>query len=186
MLILVQSIFVKQYTASRSTVIILLNIDTLTVTSGYFRIVNNSSEEKSDRSAAENELDTDASNSSEENDDAEDVCICIEDVCICSENPLDDEIRDILARLDSVSKELDDKLDAINQELSDNEDKECLEMQAMVLADYTEEELEESDSDDMEQIVNNEQRDDVQDVLGGLGPQITFHQKIQEWLVKMV
>ena len=46
--------FVKQYTASRSTVIILLNIDTLIVISGYFRIVNNSNEERSERSAAEN------------------------------------------------------------------------------------------------------------------------------------
>ena len=46
--------FVKQYTASRSTVIILLNIDTLIVISGYFRIVNNFNEERSERSAAEN------------------------------------------------------------------------------------------------------------------------------------
>ena len=153
-------IFVKHSTTSRSTV---------------------------NRSAAENELDTDAANSTDESDDAEDVCICIEDVCICSENPLDDEIRDILARLDSVSKELDDELDAINQELIDSEDKEFVEMHAMVLADYTEEELEESDSDDeMEQEANNEERDDDQDILGGLGPQINFHQKIQEWLVKMV
>ena len=51
--------------------------------SGYFRIVNNSNEERSERSAAENELDTDASNSSEESDDA------AEDVCI--ENPFEDE-----------------------------------------------------------------------------------------------
>ena len=164
--------------------------------SGYFRSVNNSSEEKSEKSAAENELDTDAANSTDESDDAEDVCICIEDVCICSENLFDDEefqnfeageIRDILARLDSVSKELDDELDAINQELIDSEDKEFMEMQAMVLADYTEEELEESDSDDeMEQEANNEERDDDQDILDVLGPQISFHQKIQEWLVKMV
>ena len=46
--------FVKQYTASRSTVIILLNIDTLIVISGSSRIVNNSNEERSERSAAEN------------------------------------------------------------------------------------------------------------------------------------
>ena len=142
-----------------------------------------SSEERSERSAAENELDTDASNSSEESDDAEAVRICIEDDCIGIENPFDGEelqsfeaieIRDILARLNAIQKELD-------------EDKERLEVQAPVLADYTEEELEESDSDDeMEQIANNEERDDGQDILGGLGPQINFHQKIQEWLVKMV
>ena len=155
-----------------------------------------SSEERSERSAAENELDTDASNSSEESDDAEDVCICIEDVCICSENPFEDEefqnfqageIRDILARLDAVSKELDDELDAISKELSDSEDKEFLEMQAMVLGDYTEEELEESDSeDDMDQVANSEERDVIQEVISGLGPQITAQQKIQEWFEKMV
>ena len=155
-----------------------------------------SSEERSERSAAENELDTDASNSSEENDDAEDVCICIEDVCICSENPFEDEesqnfqageIRDILARLDAVSKELDDELDAISKELSDSEDKECLEVQAMVLADYTEEELEDSESeDDMEQVANIEEIDVIREVVSGLGPQKTAEQKIQEWLEKMV
>ena len=154
------------------------------------------SEESTERSAAENELDTDASNSSEENDDAEDVCICIEDVCICSENPFENEefqnsesgeIRDILARLDAVSKDLDDELDAINKELEDSEDKEFLEMQAMVLGDYTEEDLEESDSgDDMDQVANNEERDVIQEVISGLGPQITAQQKIQEWLEKMV
>ena len=154
------------------------------------------SEESTERSAAENELDTDASNSSEENDDAEDVCICIEDVCICSENPFEDEefqnfqsgeIQDILDRLDVVSKELDDELDAINKELGDSEDKEFLEMQAMVLGDYTEEELEESDSgDDMDQVANNEERDVIQEVISGLGPQITAQQKIQEWFAKMV
>ena len=144
-----------------------------------------SSEERSERSAAENELDTDASNSSEESDDAEDVCICIEDVCICIENPFEDEefqnfqageIRDILARLDAISKEL-----------GDGEDKEFLEMQAMVLGDYTEEELEESDSeDDMEQVANLEERDVIREVISGLGPQITAQQKIQEWFEKMV
>ena len=154
------------------------------------------SEESTERSAAENELDTDASNSSEENDDAEDVCICIEDVCICSENPFEDEefqnsesgeIRDILARLDAVSKDLDDELDAINKELEDSEDKEFLEMQAMVLGDYTEEDLEESDSeDDMEQVANIEERDVIQEVIIGLGPQKSFQQKIQEWFEKMV
>ena len=148
-----------------------------------------SSEERSERSAAENELDTNASSSSEESDDAEDVCIC-------SENPFEDEelqnsqageIQDILARLDAVSKELDDELDAISKELSDSEDKEFLEGQAMVLADYTEEELEESDSgDDMDQVANNEERDVIQEVISGLGPQITAQQKIQEWLEKMV
>ena len=145
-----------------------------------------SSEERSERSAAENELDTDASNSSEESDDAEDVCICIEDVCICSENPFEDEefqnsesgeIRDILARLDAVSKDLDDELDAINKELEDSEDKECLEMQAMVLGDYTEEELEESDSEDgIDQVANSEERDVIQEVIIGLGPQKTAQQ----------
>ena len=154
------------------------------------------SEEGTERSAAENELDTDASNSSEENDDAEDVCICIEDVCICSENPFEDEefqnsesgeIRDILARLDAVSKDLDDELDAINKELEDSEDKEFLEMQAMVLGDYTEEELEESDSEDgIDQVANSEERDVIQEVISGLGPQITAQQKIQEWFEKMV
>ena len=147
-----------------------------------------SSEERSERSAAENELDTDASNSSEESDDA------AEDVCI--ENPFEDEefqnfqageIRDILARLDAVSKELDDELDAISKELSDSEDKEFLEMQAMVLGDYTEEELEESDSEDgIDQVANSEERDVIQEVMSGLGPQITAQQKIQEWLEKIV
>ena len=80
-----------QYTALDSLGNCLLNIDTLIVISCYFRIVNNSSEEKSEKSAAENELDTDAANSTDESDDAEDVCICIEDVCICSENLFDDE-----------------------------------------------------------------------------------------------
>ena len=132
----------------------------------------------------------------EASDDAEGVCICIEDVCICSENPFEDEesqnfqageIRDILARLDAVSKELDDELDAISKELSDSEDEECLEVQAMVLEDYTEEELEDSESeDDMEQVANIEERDVIPEVISGLGPQITAQQKIQEWLAKMV
>ena len=43
-----------------------------------------SSEERSERSAAENELDTDAANSTDESEDAEDVCIC-------GENLFDDE-----------------------------------------------------------------------------------------------
>ena len=142
-----------------------------------------SSEERSERSAAENESDTYASNSNEESDDAEDVCICIEDVCSCQAG----EIRDILARLDAVSKELDDELDAISKELSDSEDEECLEVQAMVLADYTEEELEDSESeDDMEQVANIEERDVIREVVSGLGPQKTAEQKIQEWLEKMV
>ena len=115
--------------------------------------------------------------------------------CICSENPFEDEefqsfqsgeIRDILDRLDAVSKEPDDELDAINKELGDSEDKEFLEMQAM-LVDSMEEELEESDSeDDMEQVANIEERDVIQEVIIGLGPQKTFQQKIQEWFEKMV
>ena len=155
-----------------------------------------SSEERSERSAAENELDTDASNSSAEGDDAEDVSICVEDICICSENPFEneesqnfqaDEIRDILARLDAVSKDLDDELDAISKELIDSEDEECLEVQAMVLADYTEEELADSESeDDMEQVANIEEIDVIREVVSGLGPQKTAEQKIQEWLEKMV
>ena len=76
------SIFVKHSTASKSTVNILLKFDALIV--GYFRSVNNSSEEKSEKSAAENELATDAANSTDESDDAEDVCIG-------SENLFDDE-----------------------------------------------------------------------------------------------
>ena len=144
-----------------------------------------SSEERSERSAAENELDTDASNSSEESDDAEAVRICIEDDCIGIENPFEDEefqnsqageIRDILARLDAISKEL-----------GDGEDKEFLEMQAMFIGDYAEEELEESDSGyDMDQVANNEERDVIQEVISGLGPQISAQQKIQEWFAKMV
>ena len=142
-----------------------------------------SSEERSERSAAENESDTYASNSNEESDDAEDGCICIEDVCSCQAG----EIRDILARLDTVSKELDDELDAISKELSDSEDEECLEVQAMVLADYTEEELADSESeDDMEQVANIEEIDVIREVVSGLGPQKTAEQKIQEWLEKMV
>ena len=51
---------------------------------GYLRSVNNSREEKSEKSAAENELDTDAASSTDESEDAEDVCIC-------GENLFDDE-----------------------------------------------------------------------------------------------
>ena len=133
-------------------------------------------EEIAEVSAADNESDANTSNPNEESDAAEAVRMCIEDDCIDMENPFDgeelqsfeaSEIRDILARLNAIQKELD-------------EDKECLEMEALVLADYTEEELEESDSDnEMEQEANNEERDDDQDILGGLGPQINFHQKIQ-------
>ena len=142
-----------------------------------------SREEIAERSAADNESDADASNPSEESDDAEAVRMCIEDDCIGIENPFEDEelqnfqadeIRDILARPNAISKELD-------------EDKERLEMQAMVLGDYTEEELEESDSgNDMDQVANNEERDVIQEVISGLGPQITAQQKIQEWFEKMV
>ena len=140
-------------------------------------------EEIAEGSAADNESDADASNPSEESDDAEAVRMCIEDDCIGIENPFEDEelqnfqadeIWDILARLNAISKELD-------------EDKERLEMQAMVLADYSEEELEESDSgDDMDQVANNEERDVIEEVISGLGPQRTAQQKIQEWLEKMV
>ena len=90
-----------------------------------------------ERSVAENDVDTDESpNLNEDSDDA------AENVII--DNPFEDEefqnfqaveIRDINAMLDAIS------------ELSDAEDKEFLEMHAMVLGDYTEEELDESDSE---------------------------------------
>ena len=83
-----------------------------------------SSEERSERSAAENDLDTDeSSNSSDESDDA------AENVSI--ENPFEDEeiqnfqaveIQDIHAMLDAISKEL-----------GDGEGDEFLEMQAMLV-----------------------------------------------------
>merc|ERR1712236_124886 len=95
-----------------------------------------SSDERSERSAAENDVDTDEiPNLNEDIDDA------AENVSI--DNPFEDEefqnfqaveIRDINAMLDASS------------ELSDTEDKDFLEMQAMVLGEYTEGELEESDS----------------------------------------
>ena len=88
-----------------------------------------SSDERSERSVAENDVDTDESpNLNEDSDDA------AENVII--DNPFEDEefqnfqaveIRDINAMLDAIS------------ELSDAEDKEFLEMHAMVLGDYTEE-----------------------------------------------
>ena len=147
----------------------------------------NPSEERSERSAAENDLDTDAcdegSNTSEENSNSiEESDDAAENVSM--ENPFEDEeiqnfqaveIRDINAMLDAISKEL-----------GDGEDNEFLEMQAM-LVDSMEEELEESDSgDDMDQVANNEERDVIEEVISGLGPQRTAQQKIQEWFEKMV
>ena len=91
--------------------------------------IDESSDERSERSVAENDVDTDESpNLNEDSDDA------AENVII--DNPFEDEefqnfqaveIRDINAMLDAIS------------ELSDAEDKEFLEMHAMVLGDYTEE-----------------------------------------------
>ena len=137
-----------------------------------------SSDERSERSAAENDVDTDeSSNSNEESDDA------AENVSI--DNPFEDEeiqnfqavkIRDILAMLDAISNEL-----------GDAEDKEFLEMQAMVLGDYTEEELEESDSGyDIDQAADIDVSDVIPEVIIGLGPQKTAQQKIHEWFEKMV
>ena len=121
-----------------------------------------------------------STNSSEErsvgNDAAENVSI---------ENPFEDEeiqnfqaveIHDIHAMLDAISKEL-----------GDGEDKEFLEMQAMLVGSYTEEELEESDSGyDMDQVANIDVSDVNQEVIIGLGPQKTAQQKIHEWFEKMV
>ena len=117
-----------------------------------------SSEERSERSAAEN---------------------------VSIDNPFEDEeiqnfqaveIRDILAMLDAISNEL-----------GDAEDKEFLEMQAMVLGDYTEEELEESDSGyDIDQAADIDVSDVIPEVIIGLGPQKTAQQKIHEWFEKMV
>ena len=137
-----------------------------------------SSEERSERSAAENDVDTDeSSNSNEESDDA------AENFSI--DNPFEDEeiqnfqaveIRDILAMLDTISNEL-----------GDAEDKEFLEMQALVLGDYTEEELEESDSGyDIDQAADIDVSDVIPEVIIGLGPQKTAQQKIHEWFEKMV
>ena len=78
-------------------------------------------------------------------------------------------------------------LDAISKELGDSEDNEFLEMQAMLVGNYTEEELEESDSGyDMDQVANIDESDVIQEVIIGLGPQKTAQQKIHEWFEKMV
>ena len=134
-----------------------------------------SSDERSERSAAENDVDTDEiPNLNEDSDDA------AENVSI--DNPFEDEefqnfqaveIRDINARLDAIS------------ELSDAEDKEFLEMQAMVLGEYTEEELEESDSGyGIYQAADIDVS--IPKVINGLVPQKSSQQKILEWLDKMV
>ena len=143
-----------------------------------------SSDERSERSVAENDVDTDESpNLNEDSDDA------AENVII--DNPFEDEefqnfqaveIRDINAMLDAIS------------ELSDAEDKEFLEMHAMVLGDYTEEELEESDCDTLisdsgygiYQAADIDVSDGIPKVINGLGPQKSSQQKILEWLEKMV
>ena len=127
-----------------------------------------SSDERSERSAAENDVDTDEiPNLNEDSDDA------AENVSI--DNPFEDEefqnfqaveIRDI-------------------NELSDAEDKDFLEMQAMVLGYYTEEELEESDSGyGIYQAADIDVR--IPKVINGLVPQKSSQQKILEWLEKMV
>ena len=157
-----------------------------------------------ERSVAENDVDTDESpNLNEDSDDA------AENVII--DNPFEDEefqnfqaveIRDINAMLDAIS------------ELSDAEDKEFLEMHAMVLGDYTEEEHEESDSEmqalvlgdyteeeleesDCDTLISDsgygiyqaadiDVSDGIPKVINGLGPQKSSQQKILEWLEKMV
>ena len=127
-----------------------------------------SSDERSERSAAENDVDTDEiPNLNEDSDDA------AENVSI--DNPFEDEefqnfqaveIRDI-------------------NELSDAEDKDFLEMQAMVLGYYTEEELEESDSGyGIYQAADIDVS--IPKVINGLVPQKSSQQKILEWLEKMV
>ena len=158
--------------------------------------IDESSDERSERSVAENDVDTDESpNLNEDSDDA------AENVII--DNPFEDEefqnfqaveIRDINAMLDAIS------------ELSDAEDKEFLEMHAMVLGDYTEEELDESDSEmqalvlgdyteeELEsdsgygiyQAADIDVSDGIPKVINGLGPQKSSQQKILEWLEKMV
>ena len=163
-----------------------------------------SRDERSERSVAENDVDTDESpNLNEDSDDA------AENVII--DNPFEDEefqnfqaveIRDINAMLDAIS------------ELSDAEDKEFLEMHAMVLGDYTEEEHEESDSEmqalvlgdyteeeleesDCDTLISDsgygiyqaadiDVSDGIPKVINGLGPQKSSQQKILEWLEKMV
>ena len=127
-----------------------------------------SSDERSERSAAENDVDTDEiPNLNEDSDDA------AENVSI--DNPFEDEefqnfqaveIRDI-------------------NELSDAEDKDFLEMQAMLLGEYTEEELEESDSGyGIYQAADIDVS--IPKVINGLVPQKSSQQKILEWLEKMV
>ena len=127
-----------------------------------------SSDERSERSAAENDVDTDEiPNLNEDSDDA------AENVSI--DNPFEDEefqnfqaveIRDI-------------------NELSDAEDKDFLEMQAMVLGEYTEGELEESDSGyGIYQAADIDVS--IPKVINGLVPQKSSQQKILEWLEKMV
>ena len=114
-----------------------------------------SSEERSERSAAEN---------------------------VSIDNPFEDEeiqnfqaveIRDILAMLDAISNEL-----------GDAEDMEFLEMQALVLGDYTEEELESDSGYGIYQAADI--NEGIPMVINGLGPQKSSLQKIVEWLEKMV
>ena len=156
-----------------------------------------SSDERSERSAAENDVDTDESpNPTEESDDA------AENVSIV--NPFEDEeIKNFLA---VEIRDIHAMLDAISNELSDAEDKEFLEMQAMVLGDYTEEELEESDSEMQAMVLGDyteeelEESDsgygiyqaadiDVSDVVPEalfLGTQKSAQQKIHDWFLSMV
>ena len=150
----------------------------------------NSSEERSERSAAENELDTDAcdegSNTSEESSNSSEERSVGDDAAenVSIENPFeDDEIQNFQA---VEIHDIHAMLDAIRKELGDGKDDEFLEMQAM-LVDSMEDELVDSDSGyDMDQAANIGEREVIQEVIIGLGPQKTAQQKIYEWFEKMV
>ena len=134
-----------------------------------------SSDERSERSAAENVVDTvEIPNLNEDSDDAaENVSIDNPFVDVEFQNFQAAEIRDINAMQDASS------------ELSDAEDKDFLEMQAMLLGEYTEEELEESDSGyGIYQAADIDIR--IPKVINYLVPQKSSQQKILEWLEKMV
>ena len=144
-----------------------------------------SSEERSERSAAEN---------------------------VSIDNPFEDEeiqnfqaveIRDILAMLDAISNELGDAEDkeflemhamVLGDYTEEEHEGSDSEMQALVLGDYTEEELEESDCDTLisdsgygiYQAADIDVSDGIPKVINGLGPQKSSQQKILEWLEKMV
>ena len=87
---------------------------------------------------------------------------------------------------DDVIQDIQAMLDAIRKELGDGEDDEFHEMQAMLVASM-EDELVDSDSGyDMDQAEDIDESDDIQEVIIGLGPQKTAHQKIYDWFDKMV